>query len=77
MDQQRVALVKTKMGQALNLIIEAADLSISLVKEEGREQIKVLWEDFIREFFRYTKKKSRETGIDLISLVSLAQIFKG
>ncbi|NLJ80828.1 MAG: hypothetical protein GX335_07380 [Firmicutes bacterium] len=76
MEQEKAAEIRKKMGHALRLMYEAAELSISLVKEDGREQIKTLWEDFIREFFRYTKKRSRETGVDLISLVSLAQILK-
>ncbi|NLK08701.1 MAG: hypothetical protein GX316_08385 [Firmicutes bacterium] len=68
--------VKRKMIEAMGLLKEAADLSISLVKTEGREQMKTLWEDFVREFIRYTKTKSRETGIDLISMVSMSRIFR-
>lgn len=76
MNQEKAAMVRNKMAQALLLIREAADLSISLVKENGKEQMAVLWEDFIREFIRYTKTKAGETGVDLISLVSLSRILK-
>jgi len=71
-----VAEVRGKMSQALSLIKEAVDLSIPLVQSDGREEMKLLWEDFIREFIRYTRHESKQTGTDLISLVSLARILK-
>ena len=76
MNQDQAKEVRNKLGQALLLIKEAVDLSVFLVKKEGKEQIKVLWEDFIRDFVSYTKKKSQETGVDLTSLVSLRRIIK-
>ncbi len=76
MTQDKVAEVRGKMSQALSLIKEAVDLSIPLVQSDGREEMKLLWEDFIREFIRYTRHESKQTGTDLISLVSLARILK-
>ncbi len=76
MSSDKVTEVKEKMLQALMLIMEAAELSIPLIKQGKKEEMKVLWEDFIREFIRYTKNKSKETGIDLISMISLVRILK-
>lgn len=75
--QEKVTEIRSKMNQALLLLMEAADLSVAIVKDEdGRGPMKALWEDFIREFLRYTKLKSRETGIDLVSLVSITRILR-
>lgn len=77
MIQEKTAEIRDKMKHALLLLMEAADLSIAIVKDEdGRGPMKALWEDFIREFLRYTKNKSRETGIDLVSLVSITRILR-
>ncbi len=76
MSSDKVTEVKEKMLQALMLIMEAAELRIPLIKQGKKEEMKVLWEDFIREFIRYTKNKSKETGIDLISMISLVRILK-
>ncbi len=75
--QEKVAEIRDKMKQALLLLMEAADLSITIIKDQdGRGPMKTLWEDFIREFLRYTKQKSRETGTDLVSLVSITRILR-
>jgi translation initiation factor 2B subunit (eIF-2B alpha/beta/delta family) len=74
LDQEKVNEVRAKMVQALLLIKEAVDLSLTLVKYGEKESMRLLWEDFIKEFIRYIKKKSRETGINLISLISFSRI---
>lgn len=76
MTQEKIKEVEDKMKQALLLIMEAAELSIPLVQQNGKAPIKALWEDFLREFIRYARKKSKETGVDLISLVSLTRIIR-
>jgi hypothetical protein len=68
--------VRTKMVQALSLIKQAVDLSLPLVKSGGRESMKILWEEFLKEFIRYIKLKSRETGVNLISLISISRILR-
>lgn len=75
--QEQLTEIRDTMKQALLLLMEAADLSIAVVKDEdGKGPIKILWEDFIREFLRFTKTKSRETGTDLVSLVSITRILR-
>jgi hypothetical protein len=67
--------VKEKMVQALALIKEAVDMSIPLLKTERQESIVMLWETFIGEFIDYIKLRSKETGVNLISKISIRRIW--
>lgn len=76
MTQVTVGEVKAKMMQALNLIKEAVNMSIPLLRTEQKRNIITLWEAFIREFLGFIKRRSKEAGDgDLMSYISLTKIW--
>lgn len=76
MTQVTIGEVKSKMMQALNLIKEAVNMSIPLLRTEQNKNIIALWEAFIREFLGFIKRRSKETGDgDLMSYISLTRIW--
>lgn len=76
MNQEKTSEIRTKMVQALSLMKQAVDLTLPLVKSGSKESMKVLWEEFLKEFIRYIKVKGQETGINLISLISITRILR-
>lgn len=74
MDQAAFLNIKGKMTQAMALIKEALDLSIPLLKNKQRKKIVALWESFIKEFITYHKYRSKATGVNLLSGISLRRI---
>ena len=73
--QGDLAEVRTKMVKALALIKEAVDESLPFLDSGERGKVIGLWEEFLREFFRYVKKKSRETGQNLFACLSFRRIW--
>lgn len=75
MNQSNLSEVRFRMDRALALIKEAVDISLPLLGNEQREEIIALWEDFLREFFSYIKKRGRETRRNLFSCISFRRIW--
>lgn len=75
MNQSNLSEVRSRMARALALIKEAVDISLPLLGNEQREGIVALWEDFLREFFSYIKKRGRETSCNLFACISFRRIW--
>lgn len=67
--------VKEKMVEALALIKEALDMSISMFKTNQENNIIMLWEAFAREIMLYIRRRSKETGINFSNYISVKRIF--
>lgn len=75
MHQEDLSELRSRMARALVLIKEAVDLSLPLLGNGQRERVVALWEEFLREFFSYVKKKGRETRRNLFSCLSFRRIW--
>ncbi|MGI5883252.1 MAG: hypothetical protein ACOX7L_09300 [Dethiobacteria bacterium] len=75
MDQATTKNIKTKMMQALGLIREALEMSIPLLETNRKKDVVLLWEAFLREFVGYIRRRSKETGVNLASNISLRKIW--
>jgi hypothetical protein len=75
MDQATPKNIKAKMMQALGLIREALEMSIPLLETNRKKDVVLLWEAFLREFVGYIKRRSKETGVNLASNISLRKIW--
>jgi len=70
--------LKMKLDHILAQVREVVDLSLEIKAKNPREgvQVTALWEDFLRQFFLYVKKRGRETNQNLMTGVSLTRITK-
>lgn len=75
MNEGNLSGAREKMSRALTMIKEVVDISLPLLKGEQRKEIIAMWEDFLREFIRYLKVRSRETGCNLLGCISFNRIW--
>ncbi len=75
MNQATLRNIKAKMLQALALIKEALNMSIPLFRTEQKNNIVMLWEAFAKELIGYIRYRSRETGVNLLSNISIRRIW--
>lgn len=75
MNQTTCKNVEEKMAKALALIKEALDIIISMLRTNQENNIIMLWEAFIKEIILHVRHKSKETGIDFSSYISMKRIF--
>ncbi|NLK01022.1 MAG: hypothetical protein GX318_07285 [Clostridia bacterium] len=75
MDRITFRNIKNKMIQALALMQEALDMSIPLLKSNQNNNIVMLWENFVKEFMGYIRHRSKESGVNLMSKISLRRIW--
>lgn len=62
--------VQERLRNALTLLKEAVDLSVSLfVQGADKNQIGAEWSAFLGEFFSYVKQKSRESKQNLLGWI--------
>jgi hypothetical protein len=73
----RLEEINRKSAEALQIIREIIDESLEIMASGRDETQKVtaLWEEFLREFFAYLKKRSKETRRNLFSVVSFKNIW--
>ena len=57
---------------------EAVDVSVDIKVrcKDTNDQVTNLWEDFLKDFIGYVKKKGRDTGHNLMAGISFNRIMK-
>jgi hypothetical protein len=64
--------LQQKLEEALQLLREAVDISVRIKAQEPKNQaLIVLWEEFLGQFWSYLRKKSKESGQNLLAGISL------
>jgi len=66
-----------KLKQALEIIKEAVEESIGIMDKDPAltRSITPVWEEFLREFLSYIKKRGREKGRNLFANISFNRIW--
>lgn len=67
-----------KLENILGQVKEVVDLSLLIKSRDinGGKHVAALWEDFLRQFFLYVRKRGKETGQNLMNGISLTRITK-
>jgi hypothetical protein len=70
--------LENKMKLSMKSIKECVELSIKIRKEspEAKKRIDKYWEQFLRHFLEYVKRREKETGEELLKGISLTKLFK-
>lgn len=67
-----------KLENILRQVKEVVDLSLHIKSRDinGGKYVAALWEDFLRQFFLYVRKRGNETGQNLMNGISFTKITK-
>ncbi len=69
-------MLQQKMGNAMQNLREAVDLSIELRAQspQNKSEVIKLWEDFLGQFFGYIKQRSKEAKDNLLAGISWTRL---
>ncbi|SFG83691.1 hypothetical protein SAMN05660649_02874 [Desulfotomaculum arcticum] len=69
--------LQQKLNQSLVTVRQAVDISANIKAANNpgsSSMVTAEWENFLKQFFSYVKKKSNETGHNLIAGISWSKI---
>ncbi|CUH97769.1 hypothetical protein P22_3913 [Propionispora sp. 2/2-37] len=71
-----VKVLREKVLGITKELREAVDVSIELRKQspEDKEEVIVIWESFLKDFFGYVKQRSKEAKDNLLSGISWTRL---
>ncbi len=75
MQQDATSEIRVKMTQALGLLKEALNISLPLLHTNQKQGVIAIWEGFIREVVTTVKRRSHESGLNLLSFISFKRIW--
>lgn len=70
--------LKKKLDEIMCQLKEAVDSSLYLKQNDpqGGRFVSALWEEFLRQFFLYVKKRGKETNQNLMAGISIHRVIK-
>lgn len=71
--------IKEHLSQALNHLHQALQMSVQTVLADKRQQSAVgqLWEQFLGQFFNSIRRESKQSKLNLLSLISFSKMWRG
>lgn len=76
MSEQEIASLKARLAELSGNLHEVVDLSLDIVKRQPQQRaaISKLWEEFLGGFYQHVRKRSHETGLNLLGWLTFSRI---
>ena len=76
MNEENIANLKSRLEELSTHISEAVDLSLAIVQKQPKDLAVIahIWEEFLGGFYQHVRKRSHETGLNLMGWLAFRRI---